>query len=194
MKNPLKTKLLLILAVFSTTLLSSCRDEIEVFQISRIPTFSFSYDNLTKQYAELVNFYHGKTVVHYYDDGSSEVYSRYLISANGTNTAGKSFTVNIEFDTVKDGEFIGIYRPQYEKSVGGIYSFNYVEKVSGNTYKSYDLDPLSLGDDFIRVERQNKDEKLVLGDFFAKVQHDQNPEEKIIFYQGTFKDLSYVLQ
>jgi hypothetical protein len=194
MKNPLKTKLMLILAVFITTLLSSCRDKIEVFQITRIPTFSFSYDNLTSQYADEVDFYKGKTVIHYYDDGSSEVLNRYLITANGTNTAGRSFTVNIEFDTVKDGEFIGIYRPQYQKSVGGIYSFNYVEKVSGNTYKSYDLDPSSLGDDFIRVERQNMDEKLVLGDFFAKVQQDQNPNEKIIFYQGIFKDLSYVLQ
>lgn len=193
MKNQIKIILLLITAVFITTL-SSCRDEIEVFQIERIPTFSFSYDNLTTQYADEVNFFQGKVVVHYYDDGSSEVFSRYLITANGTNTAGNSFTVNIEFDTVKDGDFIGIYRPQYEKTVGGIYSFNYVEKVSGNTYKSYDLDPLTLGDDFIRVERQNMEEKLVLGDFSAKLQYDQNPEEKIIFYQGTFKDLSYVLQ
>jgi hypothetical protein len=56
------------------------------------------------------------------------------------------------------------------------------------------LDPLSLGDDFIRVERQNMEEKLVLGDFSAKLQYDQDPEEKMIFYQGTFKDLSYVLQ
>jgi hypothetical protein len=194
MKSPLKTKLLLILTIFSTTLLSSCRDEIEVFQITRIPTFSFSNDNLNIIYADQVNFFQGKTVVYYYDDGSSELFNRYLITANGTNTAGHSFTVNIEFDTVNDGDFIGIYRPQYEKSVGGIYSFNYVEKVSGNTYKSYDLDSASLGDDYIRVERQNKDEKLVLGDFFAEVQYDQNPEEKIIFYQGTFKDLSYVLQ
>jgi len=194
MKNQKKTKLLLIAAVFITSTLSSCRDEIEVFQIERIPTFSFSYDNLTTQYADEVNFFQGKVVVHYYDDGSSEVFSRYLITANGTNTAGNGFTVNIEFDTVKDGDFIGIYRPQYEKTVGGIYSFNYVEKVTGNTYKSYDLDPLTLGDDFIRVERQNMEEKLVLGDFFTKLQYDQKPEEKIFFYQGTFKDLSYVLQ
>jgi len=193
MKNPLKTKLLLILAVFSTTLLSSCRDEIEVFEIARIPTFSFSNDNLTKQYAEQVNLFQGKTVIHYYDDGSSEVFNRYLVTATGTNTAGNAFTVNIEFDLIKGSNFIGIYRPEYKKGYGGMYSFNYVEKV-GNTYKSYDLDPLSLGDDFVRVERQNLDEKLVLGDFFAILQRDQNPEEKIIFYEGTFKDLSYVLE
>jgi len=193
MKNPLKTKLLLILAVFSTTLLSSCRDEIEVFEIARIPTFSFSNDNLTKQYAEQVNLFQGKVVIHYYDDGSSEVFNRYLVTATGTNTAGNAFTVNIEFDLIKGTNFIGIYRPEYKKGYGGMYSFNYVEKV-GNTYKSYDLDTLSLADDFVRVERQNLDEKLVLGDFFAKLQRDQNPEEKIIFYEGTFKDLSYVLE
>lgn len=194
MKNPFKTKMLLITAVFITAMLSSCRDEIEVFQIERLATFSFSNDNLTTQYADEVNFFQGKTVVHYYDDGSSEVFNRYLITANGNNTAGNSFTVNIEFDLVKDGDFIGIYHPQYEKSVGGIYSFNYLEKVSGNTYKSYDLDPSSLEEDFIRIERQNIDEKLVLGDFFAKLQNDPNPEEKIIFYEGTFKDLSYELE
>lgn len=193
MKNLFKTKLLLITAVFIITTVSSCRDEIEVFQIERIPTFSFSYDNLTKQYAEKVNFFQGKVVVHYYEDGSSEVYNRYLITADGTNSAGNTFTVNIEFDLVKDGNFIGIYRPKYEKSVGGIYSFNYVEK-SGNTYKSYDLDSAGISDDFIRIERQNADEKLVLGDFFAKLQRDVDPNEKLTFYEGSFKDLKYVVE
>ena len=193
MKGLLKSKLLLILAVFSTLLLSSCRDEIEVFQITRIPTFSFSNDNLTTQYAKKVNFFQGKVVLHSYDDGSSEVYNRYLLAAEGINKSGNSFTVNIEFDVVKGTNYIGIYRPGYQKGYGGLYSFNYVEKV-GNTYKSYDLDPSGLADDFIRVERQNVEEKLVLGDFFAKLQNSQNPEEKIIFYEGTFKDLSYVLE
>jgi hypothetical protein len=193
MRYPFKTKLLLLIAVSSFTLLSSCRDEIEVFQIERVPTFSFSNDNLTTQYAEQVNLYRGKTVVHYYDDGSSEVLNRTLITAKGINTAGNSFTVNIEFDLYDDGDLIGIYRPGYQKSVGGIYSFNYVEK-EGNTYKSYDLDPSGLADDFIRIERQNMEEKLVLGDFFGKLQRDVNPEEKLTFFQGTFKDLVYVLQ
>jgi hypothetical protein len=191
MKHQLKAKLILMILV--TTILSGCRDEIEVFQIERIPTFSFSNDNLTTQYAELVNLYRGKTVVHYYDDGSSEVLNRTLITAKGINTAGNSFTVNIEFDLYDDGDLIGIYRPGYQKSVGGIYSFNYVEK-EGNTYKSYDLDPSGLADDFIRIERQNMEEKLVLGDFFGKLQRDVNPEEKLTFFQGTFKDLVYVLQ
>jgi hypothetical protein len=191
MIHKLKAKLILMILV--TTMLSGCRDEIEVFQIERIPTFSFSNDNLTKQYAEQVNLYRGKTVVHYYDDGSSEVLNRTLITAMGINTAGNSFTVNIEFDLYDDGDLIGIYRPGYQKSVGGIYSFNYVEK-EGNTYKSYDLDPSGLADDYIRIERQNMEEKLVLGDFFGKLQRDVNPEEKITFYQGTFKDLVYVLQ
>jgi hypothetical protein len=191
MIHKLKAKLILMILV--TTILSGCRDEIEVFQIERIPTFSFSNDNLTTQYAEQVNLYRGKTVVHYYDDGSSEVLNRTLITAKGINTAGNSFTVNIEFDLYDDGDLIGIYRPGYQKSVGGIYSFNYVEK-EGNTYKSYDLDPSGLADDFIRIERQNMEEKLVLGDFFGKLQRDVNPEEKITFYQGTFKDLVYVLQ
>jgi hypothetical protein len=193
MKSSFKTKMLLILAVFSTLLLSSCRDEIEVFEIARVPTFSFSNDNLNTQRAEKVNLFQGKTVVHYYADGSSEVFNRYLVTAAGKNTAGNEFTVNIEFDLIKGTNFIGIYRPEYKKGYGGMYSFNYVEK-AGNTYKSYDLDSLSLGDDFVRIERQNMEEKLVLGDFFAKLQNDQKPEEKITFYQGTFKDLSYVLE
>jgi|GEM_PF-3012298 hypothetical protein len=193
MKNKIKIKLLLITAVFITTMFSSCRDEIEVFQIERIPSFSFSYDNLTKQYAEKVSLFQGKVVVHYYDDGSSEVFNRYLVTATGTNTAGNSYSVNIEFDLATGTNFIGIYRTEYKKGYGGMYSFNYVEKV-GSTYKSYDLDPLSLGEDFVRVERQNMEEKLVLGDFFAKLQRDQNPEEKITFHEGTFKDLSYVLE
>jgi hypothetical protein len=193
MKKQYYSKLLLIMIVFSAALLNSCRDEIEVFQIARVPTFSFSNDNLNTQRAEKVNLFQGKTVVHYYADGSSEVFNRYLVTAEGNNTAGNSFTVNIEYDLVKGGSYIGIFRPEYQKGYGGLYSFNYVEK-AGNTYKSYDLDPLSLGDDFLRIERQNVEEKLVLGDFFAKLQNDQNPEEKIIFYEGTFKDISYVLE
>jgi len=193
MKHFLKIRPLLLLMVLTMFLLSSCRDEIEVFQITRIPTFSFSNDNLTKQYAEKVSLFQGKVVVHYYSDRSSEVFNRYRVTATGKNTAGNEFTVNIEFDVVTGASFIGIYRPEYQKGFGGMYSFNYVEK-AGNTYKSYDLDPAGFGDDFVRVERQNMEEKLVLGDFFAKLQRDVNPAEKIIFYEGTFKDLSYVLE
>jgi hypothetical protein len=193
MKTFQKIKLKLSLLVLATLMLSSCRDEIEVFQITRIPTFSFSNDNMTTQYAEEVSLFQGKVVVHYYSDGSSEVFNRYLVTAAGKNTAGNEFTVNIEFDLVKGTNFIGTYRPEYKKGYGGLYSFNYVEK-AGNTYKTYDLDSLSLGDVFVRVERQNMEEKLVLGDFFAKLQNDQNPEEKISFYEGTFKDISYVLE
>jgi hypothetical protein len=193
MKKLYHSKLLLITLLFSATLLNSCRDEIEVFQIARIPTFSFSNDNMNTQRAEKVNLFQGKTVIHYYTDGSSEVFNRYLVTAAGKNTAGNEFTVNIEFDLVKGTNFIGTYRPEYKKGYGGLYSFNYVEK-AGNTYKTYDLDSLSLGDDFVRVERQNMEEKLVLGDFFAKLQNEKNPEEKITFYEGTFKDLSYVLE
>lgn len=193
MKKLYHSKLLLITLLFSATLLNSCRDEIEVFQIARIPTFSFSNDNMNTQRAEKVNLFQGKTVIHYYSDGSSEVFNRYLVTAAGKNTAGNEFTVNIEFDLVKGTNLIGTYRPEYKKGYGGLYSFNYVEK-AGNTYKTYDLDSLSLGDDFVRVERQNMEEKLVLGDFFAKLQNEKNPEEKITFYEGTFKDLSYVLE
>jgi hypothetical protein len=193
MKNSFKTKLLLITLLFSAALLNSCRDEIEVFEIARVPTFSFSNDNMNTQRAEQTNVFQGKTVVHYYSDGSSEVFTRYLLTATGINTAGNGFAVNIEFDLVKGSNFIGTYRPEYKKGYGGMYSFNYVEK-AGNTYKSYNLDSLSLTDDFVRVERQNMEEKLLLGDFFAKLQNDNNPVEKIIFYEGTFKDLSYVLE
>jgi len=193
MKKSFKTMLMLILAVFSTTLLSSCRDEIEVFEIERVPTFSFSNDNLNTQRADVVSLFQGKVVVHYYSDGSSEVFNRYLVTATGKNTAGNEFSVNIEFDVVKGTNFIGIYRPEYKKGYGGLFSFNYVEK-AGSTYKSYDLDPANLGEDFVRIERQNMEEKLVLGDFFAKLQRDVNAAEKITFYEGTFKDLSYVLE
>ncbi|MBK6285601.1 MAG: hypothetical protein IPF54_25675 [Draconibacterium sp.] len=128
MKGLLKSKLLLILAVFSTLLLSSCRDEIEVFQITRIPAFSFSNDNLTTQYAEKVNFFQGKVVLHSYDDGSSEVYNRYLLAAEGINKSGNSFTVNIEFDVVKGTNYIGIYRPGYQK-VMAVYTVSIMSKI-----------------------------------------------------------------
>jgi hypothetical protein len=193
MRNPFTQKLLLIVALLCTVVLTSCRDKIEVAQIERVATFSFSYDNLTKQFAENAYFFQGKTVLHEYEDGSSELFTRYLLTASGINDAGNTYSINIEFDLVNDGTYIGIYRPQYEKGIGGIYSFNYLENVSGN-YKSYDLDPASIGEIYFRVERQNMEEKLVLGDFYAKLQNDKKPEEKIIFYEGTFKDISYVLE
>lgn len=193
MKQTLKASVLLLLVALIPFLLSSCRDKIEVARIERVATFSFSYDNLTTQFAENVSFFQGKTVVHEYTDGSSELFNRYLLTASGINKAGNTFSINIEFDLVKDGTYIGIYRPQYEKGIGGIYSFNYIENFSG-TYKSYNLDPASVGEIFFRIERQNLEEKLILGDFYAQLQNDKNPTEKIIFYKGTFKDIYYVLE
>lgn len=53
MKHQYKPKLLLLIAVFSATLLSGCRDEIEVYNIQRLGVFSFSNDILNTQLALL---------------------------------------------------------------------------------------------------------------------------------------------
>ena len=191
MKYKVKGMLFMLIAVLSAILLNSCRDELEVYKIQRIGVFSFSNDKLNTQYAEAVHFYQGKSVLHYYGDGSSELLSRVLLTADGINTAGNSFTVNIELDVVKDGDFIGIYKPQYEKHLGGIHTFNYLEKITDSTYKSYNLDPAAIEYAFMRIERQNMEEKLILGDFFASMQNDQESAEKLIFFEGTFKDIYY---
>jgi hypothetical protein len=178
--------------VVTVSLLSvSCRDNLEVFQIERLGTFSFSTDDIVTQYANDVKFYHGKQVLYYYDANTFELYSRNLIEAKGTNSTGGKVTVSFEVDFLSDQSFIGIYRPQYQQGIGGIHSFNVLNEVSNGVYESYNLDPDFLTDTYVRVERQNLDEKLLLGNFIAKLRNDKDPNDKLTLYQGQFKDISY---
>lgn len=185
--------LLFFMGVFTLLLLSACRDELEIYKIDREGVFSYSTNDITKEYANNVHFFQGKTVVHQFDDGMSKVYTRYLLEAKGINAAGKKVIFNIEFDIVNTGNYIGIYYPECEVTKGGIYAFNYLVETAAGQYESYNLDPGYYANDYFRVERQNMEERLILGDFRAHLQSDKNPDVKIVFYEGTFKDISYAL-
>lgn len=171
----------------------SCTDKIEKFELVRVSSLSFSTDGSTIQYADKIQFYSGKKVLHYYEDGSSELFNRYLMEATGKTPEGNSMIIDIEFDIATDTVFIGTYTPIYTPSVGGIYSFSYLKETAPGVWASYNLDTSDLAATFFRIKRQKDDEKLILGDFFAKLQNDKNSAEKIILYDGVFKDISYSL-
>jgi len=171
----------------------SCTDKIEKFDIERMGSLSFSTDDFTIQYAEDFHFYRGKIVLHYYEDGSSEIFNRFLLEATGKTPEGNSMIIDIEFDIATDTAFIGTYTPVYNPSVGGIYSFSYLKETAPGVWASYNLDTSDLSSTYFRIKRQNEEEKLILGDFFAKLQNDKNSSEKIILYDGVFKDISYSL-
>jgi len=190
LKRIMTTLLTTVLLVMT---LGSCRDKIEVYQIVRLPVFSYSNDNMNKQFATETKFYQGKTVLYTTSKGT-ELFTRYLMQVKGTNLNKKNYTINIEFDLNNTGSFICTLYPVYVSGLGGISSFNYIEQESSNTYKSYNLYSDTYNADFFRVQKQNLDEKLILGDFSVQLQNDQDPTDKITFYQGTYKDISYVLQ
>jgi hypothetical protein len=181
-----------LLALFALSLLAiSCRDKVDLFQIERQGTLSFSTDNIASQHADDVNFYKGKEVLFYYDSSGHESYTRYLLEARGKDNAGADVILSIEIDFLIDQDYIGVYRPAYEYKLGGIYSLGLMNKDSLGNYKSYRLDPEFLAEDYLQIERQSPEEKLILGKFFARLVCEQNPAEKLTLYQGIFKDISY---
>jgi hypothetical protein len=187
-----RSYLLLIILVFAA--LGSCKNDLEFFKINRVPVFSFSWDNLNKETASDVAFSQGKNSLHYYPTGETVLYTRCLMQVNGTNQAGRKYIISVEFDLPTQESYVGIYRPTYTIGVGGIYSFSYLEEISTNVYKSYSLDPDALDSTYFRIQKQNQEEKLILGDFLAKLRNDQNPADKITFYQGIFNDIFYGAQ
>ncbi|MBY0435273.1 MAG: hypothetical protein K2U26_14285 [Cyclobacteriaceae bacterium] len=173
-------------------MLLSCRDRLEVYRIQRLGIFSYSTDQLNTSFANAISFYRGKTVLYNYP-GQSVLYTRYLLEAKGKNQTGRNVTISIEVDLVDDGTYIDVFKPTYEIPVGGIHSFNYLEEASAGVYKSYSLDPAFLSDTYFRVQRQNQEERLILDDFLAHLQNDLSATEKLVLYEGSFKDISYVL-
>jgi hypothetical protein len=181
-----------LLAFFVLSLLlSSCRDKVDLFQIERQGTLSFSTDNIVTQHADEVHFYKGKQVLFYYAPDTSEFYTRYLLEARGKDDKGADVTLSFEIDFLIDQDYIGVYRPSYEYNLGGIFSINLLNMDSTGYFKSYSLDPEFLADDYLQIERQSQDEKLILGKFFARLVCEQDPAEKLTLYQGIFKDISY---
>ena len=184
----------LFLLIFTFSVFCSCKDEVDVFEIVRSPEFSFSFDNLNIQTSTDVKFTKGKNTLHHYPTGENVIYTRCLMEVSGTNLAGKKYLLSVEFDLTQQESYIGIYQPVYVLGVGGLYSFAYLEEQSTNVYKSYNLDPNALDTTYFRVQKQSQDEQLILGDFNAKLQIDQNSAEKLIFYLGTYKDIYYAVQ
>lgn len=181
------TSFILILTLFS------CQDKLEIFEIQRLPVFSYSLDSLNKETTDDINFYQGKTTIYEYGDGNSEVYKRYLFEAKGKTTKGNDVIINIELDIMPDGDFIGIYNPVYKFNTGGIHSFSFLENLNKETSKSYSLDNSVTSNTYLRIKRQNTSEFLILGDFFAVLQNDKDPSDKIVLSEGIFNDIYYKL-
>ena len=179
-----------ILLIF-IVILSSCRDKIEKFEIERLSSLSFTTDGLNIHYADETQFYKGKVALHLYDDGSSELFNRYLLEAIGKTTEGNNLIIDIEFDIVSDTSYVGLYTPIYQPLSGGIYSFSYLKETSPGVWESYNLDTSDLSSTYFRIKRQNVEEKLILGDFLAKLQNDKDSSVKIVLFDGVFKDISY---
>ena len=57
------TTIILIMTLFS------CQDKFEIFEIQRLPVFSYSLDSLNQETADNISFYQGKTTIYEYDDG-----------------------------------------------------------------------------------------------------------------------------
>jgi len=171
--------------------LSSCRDKIEKFEIERLSSLSFTTDGLNIHYADETQFYKGKAALHLYDDGSSELFNRFLLEAIGKTTEGNNLIIDIEFDIVSDTSYVGLYTPIYQPLTGGIYSFSFLKETSPGVWESYNLDTSDLSSTYFRIKRQNVEEKLILGDFLAKLQSDKDSSVKIVLFDGVFKDISY---
>jgi hypothetical protein len=180
-----------VFLLFVIFTLSSCRDKIEKFEIERLSSLSFTTDGLSIQYADKTQFYKGKVALHLYNDGSSELLNRYLLEAIGKTPEGKNMIIDIEFDIYTDTSYVGIYTPVYQPQYGGIYSFSYLKETSSGVWESYNLDKSDLSSTFFRIKRQNVNEKLILGDFLAKLQSDKDSSVKIVLFDGVFKDISY---
>lgn len=169
----------------------SCRDKIELFEVERLSSFSFTTDGINMQYADDTRFYKGKVVLHSYTDGSSELLTRFLLEATGKTPEGNNMIIDIEFDIQSDTSYVGIFTPDYQPSSGGIYSFSYLKETSPGVWDSYNLDSSDLSATYFRIKRQNLEEKLILGDFLAKLQSDKDSSVKIVLFDGIFKDISY---
>lgn len=187
--RPLLHKPVMIIA--ACLMLFSCRDKIDLFEIERQGTLSFSTDNLVTQQADAVHFYKGKQVLYYYDADKYEFYNRYLLEARGKDEKGADVVLSIEIDFLIDQDYVGIYRPTYEYNLGGIYSINLLKIDSTGNFRSYSQDPEFLAEDYLQIEKQSKEEKLILGKFFFRLMNEQIPSEKLSLYQGIFKDISY---
>ena len=181
-----------LLALTLLSLLAfSCRDKVDLFEIERQGTLSFSTDNIVTQHTDDVHFYKGREVLYYYDTDKYEFYTRYLLEARGTDNTGAEVILSIEADFIIDQDYIGVYRPGYEYNLGGIYSISLMNRDSLGNFKSYILDPEYLAEDYFHIERQSQEEKLILGGFFARLVCEQDSAEKLTLYQGIFKDISY---
>ena len=187
------SRIILFLTLVLSSSLYSCQDELEIFEIQRLGVFSYSIDSLNTEIADDVYFYQGKTSIYEYENGISEVYTRFLLEARVTSLEGHEVIIDIEFDIIPDGDFIDIYHIEYKPNIGGIYSFSYLEKIDNDTYKSYNLDVSAASSTFLRVKRQNNDEYLILGDFFAVLQNDKDSSDKIVLSEGVFEDILYKL-
>ncbi len=188
----MKTIKTLSLIALVVLILAGCRSEVQSFTILRQPLITFQTDTFSTISATNSTFSGGATSVHTYPDNTQQLLRRYVLESIGRNQLGQDFWLQMEVDIVTNGQFIGVYRPTYDRTIGGLNDVRYRVRQAGR-FVEYGLAPGSNAA-YVQVERQNVDERLIRGIFAATlVNLTDTTQPDIELFTGTFVDITYAL-
>jgi len=168
----------------------SCRDNVQSFSILRQALVTFQTDTFATQTTTNALFYGGASSIHTFPDSTQRLFRRFVLESAGTNTQGQQFWLQIEVDIVANGQYIGLYRPNYSPTIGGLHDFRYTIR-EGSAFITYGLAPGS-NEAYAQVERQNNDEQILRGIFAATlVNRSDTTQPGINIFNGTFIDIPF---
>ncbi len=180
------------LLIFMLVLLSwGCKDEVQSFSILRQPLVTFQTDTFTTQSTTNAIFYGGAAAIHVFPDiNAQRLFRRFILESSGRNSQGRDFWLQIEVDVVTNGQFIGVYRPEYNITLGGLHDLRYTIR-NGNSFTTYGLAPGS-NEAYAQVERQNNEESILRGIFAGTlINRTDTTQPGIELFNGTFIDIPY---
>mgnify|MGYP003454964520 FL=1 len=125
-----------------------------------------------------------------FPDNTQRVFRRYVLESTGRNTQGRDFWLQIEVDIVVNGQYVGVYRPEYNPAIGGLHDMRYTIR-NGNNFITYGIAPGSNAA-YAQVERQNNDENILRGIFAGTlINRSDTTQPGIELFNGTFIDIPF---
>ena len=180
--------------LLSLLFLLACDSEIETIRVERNSSLIFSVEGYEEPWkSSNATLLKGRSVVQHIpgDPPVSVILTRHFLVFEGRTPGNKPFEIIITLDLADTDDLRHTYTAAYRKDKGGLYQISLIitESTSPFEYTTAELCGETLEDAFFRIDRHHEEESLIAGSMEAILCKENDPEQKFILYDATFKDI-----
>ena len=185
-------KKLILLPLITALIFLGCTADETIVKIVRTPLLSFDFDAASSWKADDYSFAPVSKVVVYPEDTtqSGQLFNRLTLEGSGKDSMGDTYQLIITFDAADMDQLSGVYSPLYTAEKG-LFQIELYNLTNNNDLSAYSICNRNSENAIFEVQKQNKNERLITGNFHMTLCNSRDTTEKIKITNGILKDIKY---